>query len=47
MLELKVQCTRFKKLYSYNTHSNNNDWLNAIKKKKQGEIQILSNLVLI
>jgi hypothetical protein len=31
----------------HQVHTSNNDWLNAIKKKKQGEIQILPNLVLI
>jgi hypothetical protein len=47
MLELKIKCTSFENIYNCNTYNNNNDYFKAIKKEKQGEIQIWPNLVLI
>ncbi len=38
MLEFKIKCMRFKNIYSYNADSNSSDWLNTIKKTRQGEI---------
>jgi hypothetical protein len=38
MLKLKIKCTRFENIYSYNTH-NNNDWLKAIMKKNKMKLK--------
>jgi hypothetical protein len=41
-MELRIKCQelRFENIYSCSTHSNNSDWLKAIKKKRQDETQI-------